>query len=181
MRPGRIETYCNQNNQLNITQLTVTDESDVGELVDLIKTILTTADKTEKRIIQLSAIDAIGVHAQIVGELSDKKGAWVYTELCCCDQLTLWEPMSECPSQSGLDSLRVTRTQPRLVTLLSSQPIAPFKSMSPSKKILFGNFTQQKQDQKPRPKPQKSSARFDRRSQRKFEPKSESKKPIKST
>lgn len=180
MPPGRIDKYCNEQTEFVITQLNVTDESDAIELVDLIKTILTTTEKTEKRMVQLCAIDAIGVHAQIVGELTDKKTAWVYTELCCCDHLTRWEPMIESPSQSSLDSLRVCRTSPRLVTVLSTQPITALKSMYPSKKILFGNFNRQQVDHKPRVKQQPSS-RYERRSQRKYAHKSEStKKAIKS-
>ena len=50
----------------------VNDDTDVGETVDLVKTILKTVEKSEKRIVQISTTSAIGVHAQIVGELSQK-------------------------------------------------------------------------------------------------------------
>merc|ERR1712126_582591 len=130
-------------------QLEVTEETDVADTVNLIRTIMVMGEKDAQHLVVMSSVDrawmssvdTLGVHAQIVGEISSQRCAWVYNEQCDSSQVTRWEPIAAGDGQSKLDSLRVSRRRPRLVTLLARQPISALKSLYPSRKILFANAT----------------------------------------
>jgi len=137
-RKGKIETFCAAH---ETTQVEVTDETDVGDTVNLIRTLMVMGEKDAQHLVVMSSVDTLGVHAQIVGEIASQRCAWVYNEQCDWSQVTQWEPISVGDGQSKLDSLKVLRRRPRLVTLLARQPISALKSLYPSRKILFGNAT----------------------------------------
>jgi len=137
-RKGKIETFCDGH---ETTQLEVTEETDVADTVNLIRTIMVMGEKDAQHLVVMSSVDTLGVHAQIVGEISSQRCAWVYNEQCDSSQVTRWEPIAAGDGQSKLDSLRVSRRRPRLVTLLARQPISALKSLYPSRKILFANAT----------------------------------------
>merc|ERR1712130_625670 len=98
-RKGKIETFCAAH---ETTQVEVTDETDVGDTVNLIRTLMVMGEKDAQHLVVMIS----------VGD-----------------------------GQSKLDSLKVLRRRPRLVTLLARQPISALKSLYPSRKILFGNAT----------------------------------------
>ena len=51
----------------------MTEETDVADTVNLIRTIMVMGEKDAQHLVVMSSVDTLGVHAQIVGEISSQE------------------------------------------------------------------------------------------------------------
>lgn len=131
---GVIDMIC-VSKQLQPTELELDNESDVADIVEMLKAIMATEGNATAK---LYANEAVGVHSQIVGELTHRKRVWVYTELCESTITTQWKPLEESNSCKDLDTLVVSRKAPRLVSLISNFLVKELADFAPNKRALLG-------------------------------------------
>lgn len=132
---GVIDRVC-VSKKLEPTELELDSESDVADTVEMLKAIMATDGNATAK---LNAGEAVGVHSQIVGELTHRRRVWVYTELCESTIMTQWKPLEESNSSKDLDTLIVSRRAPRLVTLISNFLIKELAAFAPNKRVLLGS------------------------------------------
>lgn len=131
---GVIDMIC-VSKELQPTELELDNESDVADTVEMLKAIMATEGNATAK---LYADGAVGVHSQIVGELTHRKRVWVYTELCESTITTQWKPLEESNSSNDLDTLVVSRRAPRLVSLISNFLVKELADFAPNKRALLG-------------------------------------------
>jgi len=135
---GLIDKFCLDKKEY-VTELEISNDTDVPDLVNLIKTVVASGTEKNAKMSLLRSTEALGIQAQIVGEFTAQKGVWVYNETCLSDHFTRWESLPGVSSgNSSLDPITVARTGPRLVSLISSQPISALKNLYPNRSFIFG-------------------------------------------